>query len=252
MASIFQASTTTGSFLLTISKVICLFVQEACAAMYGGSRNCNVYQCFPQPPHNGHWTLNLTLAICFPCCFMLHFTDFYIAFLYCVSMVKSKKRPQPPLIWQIQVCHGVNTWGNFMQENLNWSILRGAKHGKGEMKSNCSWQQSISNFQRPSFTPKKGGSRKTTGVHDSFTRVSRGFTRRIFTPWSWWQSCSSTRILGSGSFCLFYLLLLHASLLNIRVCANAHQRRKNRSALSCFCPKSHIARKNCIATVLVT
>ena len=167
MASISQASTTTGSFLLTISKVICFFVQEACAAMYGGSRNCNVYQCLPQPPHNGHWTLNLNSWQLLLCVFSLLFYAPFHWFLYClpllVSMVKSKKRPQPPLTWQIQVCHGVNTWGNFMQENLNWSILRGAKHGKGEMKSNCSWQQSTSNFQRPSFTPKKGGSRKNYG-----------------------------------------------------------------------------------------
>ena len=159
----------------------------------------------------------------FPVVFLLQLTDFYIAFLYCVSMVKSKKGPNLPWLGKSRFAMASIREGNFMQENLNWSILRGAKHGKGEMKSNCSWQQSTSNFQRPSFfTPKKGGSRKTTGVHASFTRVSRGFTRRIFTHWSWWQFCSSTRILGSGSSCLLFLLLLHASLLNTRVCANAH------------------------------
>ena len=124
----------------------------------------------PQRPLDFKSEFLAALAMCFS---LLFYAPFHW-FLYClpllVSMVKSKKRPQPPLTWQIQVCHGVNTWGNFMQENLNWSILRGAKHGKGEMKSNCSWQQSTSNFQRPSFTPKKGGSRKTTGVHASFTR----------------------------------------------------------------------------------
>ena len=195
--------------------------------MCGGSKNCNVYQCLLQPPHNGHWTFNLNswqLLLCvFPCCFMLQLTDFYIAFLYCVSMVKSKKGPNPPWLGKSRFAMASIREGNLMQENLNWSILRGAKHGKGEMKSNCSWQQSTSNFQRPSFTPKKGGSRKTTGVHASFTRVSRGFTRRIFTHWSWWQFCSSTEFSGPDRlvcFIWFYYMLHYWILVFVQMLIN--------------------------------
>jgi len=67
MASISQASTTNGSFLLTISKVICFFVQEACHV-----RGFKKLQCLSmlaaataQRPLDFQSEFLATLAMCF-------------------------------------------------------------------------------------------------------------------------------------------------------------------------------------------
>lgn len=73
------------------------FVQEACAAM------CEPPQCLSmlaavtaQRPLDFKSEFLAILAMYVSLLFMLQLTEFYIAFLYCVSMVKLKKAPTSP------------------------------------------------------------------------------------------------------------------------------------------------------------